>query len=238
MAPQPVSTMKWNGNFMFGNDVLIDRPDHGSHVAAAISGWAIIEAMLGRTFAILIGARQPVTMTMYSATRSFDVQRELFMAAVNAVMPKKYAELIAATLVVINRSAIHRHRFAHWIWGASADPALQALFLVEPKNFWNLTAAQTRFWQRRGMKRLASGPMYSIDPEMPQLSGDHIFVYRLKDLKEIVKEIERAHSLVDKLRDLVASKNPMRHAIATWLGNQPDTRLVLEKAKSNQKPKG
>lgn len=233
MAPQPVSTMKWNGNYVFGNNVLINLPEYGSQVAAVIAGWAIIEATLGRTFATLIGARQPVAMSMYSAARSFEIQRELFMVAVDAVMPKSYAELIGATLVVVNRSAIHRHRFAHWIWGASADPALVALFLVEPKNFWNVTAAQTRFWQKRG----GLGVAYAFHPDMPQLPRNHIAVYRLTDLKEIVAELERAHSLVDRLRGLVASKTPMRRSIASWLRNQADILSALEKAKNGRKPR-
>jgi hypothetical protein len=235
MTAQPASNHKWNGNYVFGNNVLTNMPDHGSLVAAVIAGWSVTEATLGRAFAMSIGARQPVSMSMYGAARSFDVQRDLLLVAVKEVMPKRYAELAAATLVVINRAAIHRHRFAHWVWGASADPGLVALLLVEPRNFWNLTAAQHRFWRTHGKRQSDTKALAFFHPSFPQLSHDHIFVYRMKDLISIRDEIERAFKMADALRDLVDPKSRRRQTIARWHRSQEDVRLALEKAKPNRK---
>ena len=115
MTAQRASRVKWNGNHIFGNEVLVNMPEHGSIVAATIAGWAITEAHPGRIFGTLIGGRQPVALSMYSVARSFDIQRDLLLAAVDEIMPKRYAALFRAALVVLRRAALHRHRFAHWV---------------------------------------------------------------------------------------------------------------------------
>jgi hypothetical protein len=237
MTAQPASSHKWNANCTFGNEALVNMPDHGSVVAAVIAGWSVIEATLGRTFAMLIGARQPVSMSMYGAARSFEIQRELLQVAVNEVMSKRHAALIAATLVVVNRSAIHRHRFAHWVWGASADPELRALLLVEPRNYWNLTAAQMKYWRTHVKRVLEKNGPTAFNAGMPQLAHDHIFVYRLKDLNDVRAQIERAYQMADALFELVDSKGHRRRMILHWLNSQADIRLALEKAKNGPQPK-
>src|SRR5665213_514455 len=108
--PQPASKVKWNGNYMFGTDSLVARPEFGCLVAAVIAGWAIIETHLGRTFATLIGAKQPTTMNMYMAARSFDVQRDLLKVAAVDVLPKRYAALFDVALIILSRAALDRHK--------------------------------------------------------------------------------------------------------------------------------
>ena len=81
MAAQRATHVKWNGNYFFGSDCLINKPDHTVLVATVIAGWSATEQHLGRAFGSLIGAKQPVTMSMYSAIRSFEVQRDLIKAS-------------------------------------------------------------------------------------------------------------------------------------------------------------
>jgi hypothetical protein len=109
MPAHLASNIRWSGNYVFGSDVLTNMADHGAVVAAVIAGWSVTEAHLGRTFATLIGAKQPAAMSMYAAARSFEVQRSLLEAAVDDVLSKRYAALFRAAFVVLNRSARYRH---------------------------------------------------------------------------------------------------------------------------------
>jgi hypothetical protein len=237
LPAQPASHVKWNGNYFFGSDVLINLPDHGCLVAAVIAGWAATETNLGRMFAELIGAKQPVTLSMYAAARSFEVQRDLLQAAVDEILPKRYATLFKAALVVLNRAAKQRHNFAHWIWGASADPGLQALLLVEPKHFWNLAAEDIRFWKRISKKAPTAreNPMpFILNP--PKLDHKHIVVYRLKDLREVHEQIEQAFRIADAFRQIVDAKDSRRHAIYKWINSEPQIHSEIAKTKAKTNP--
>jgi hypothetical protein len=237
MTAQPASQRNWNGSYRFGKDVLIDMPEYGSYVAAVIAGWSLIEAQLGRTFAALIGAKQPVTMSMYSAVRSFDVQKSLLEAAVDDRLPKRNALFFRAALTVINRAAIHRHRFAHWIWGASADPAMTGLLLVEPKNFWNVTAAQIKYWNKKGKAQLEAGSRMAFQVGLPRLAHEHIYVYELKDLKDCRKQVERALYIADELRNFANSRSKKRREIYRLLTADDEICTALKKAKTEKAKK-
>lgn len=232
MCPNPASRVKWNGDYLFGNEALINKPEFGSLVAAVIAGWAITETHLGRTFATMIGTKQPVTMSMYEAVRSFEIQRDLLRAAANDVLPKRYAALLDAALSVLTRAASDRNKFAHWVWGASADPALDALFLVEPKHFWKLAVAQIK----HSKKGLGAVGALNYMATQPKLDREHIYVYRLRDLQEARGLIERAYRIADALRVLVESKGVRRRAISRWLCAEDDIRKVVEGRKKKAAP--
>lgn len=240
MTAQPITHHNWNGNYVFGNEVLIEWPEYGAEVSGVISGWAFVEATLGRAFASLIGARQPVTMTMYNAARSFDVQRALLEAAVDDVLPVTYSRIFKIALIVINRSAIHRHRFAHWLWGRTSSAVkedLRALLLVEPRNYWNITAAQIKYWNKnkRHLEKAGEGSFFVVN--MPLLKHEHIWAYTIDDLKNVRAEIEHAFNLADALRDLARAKAPKRREILNWLKSDRQIREVLAAERKRQKSK-
>jgi hypothetical protein len=227
--PQPASRVKWNGNYQFGTETLTARPEFSGLVAAVIAGWAMTETHLGRTFAVLIGAKQPVTMTMYEAVRSFDVQRRLLLVAASEVLPKRYATLMDAALTVLIRAAQDRHKFAHWVWGASADPELDALLLVEPKHFWNLIVARIR--RRNQLKIEWTAPHELMMQGSTKLNPEHIFVYRLKDLHDTRDRMERAYRIAEALRQLADSNGSRRRVIYRWLCGEPDIRQALDRVR-------
>lgn len=233
--PQPATRVKWNGNYIFGNEALTGRPEFGSIVAAVIAGWSITETHLGRTFATLIGAKQPVTMSMYAAARSFQVQRDLLLAVADEVLPKRYATLFGVVLTVLNHAAQDRHKFAHWVWGASADPELQALLLVEPRHFWNLAVAQIKRWHDKRNKNAIEkiGP-FQFQATQPRLNHEHILVYRMRDLTDARDRIERAYRHADALRALAEARPPRRQRIYRWICDEPDIRQALEKVNKGQ----
>ena len=59
---------------------------------------------------------------------------------------------------------------------------------------------------------------------IPNLHHEHIFIYRLKDLREARADVERAFQITDWLRVLVDSKRPRRRAIYGMLNSEVDIR--------------
>jgi hypothetical protein len=235
MSPNPASKIKWNGNYIFGNEVLLAKPQFGALVAATIAGWSMTETHLGRTFATLIGAKQPAAMRMYEAVRSFDIQRDLIRAAANEVLSVRYATLFDLSLNILTRAAADRNKFAHWVWGASADPDLDALFLVEPQHFWKLAVAQLQYWNARGKGSIERVGPVTFNMMQPKLAREHIFVYRINDLQKAHDRVERAYRIADKLRVLSGAKSDRRQIIYRSLCALPDIREALEKKKTSNR---
>lgn len=120
MAPQPFSRTP-AVNYAFGSTALAVRPDHAALVAIVIAGWSATEAHLGHVFGVLIAAKTPAAMSMYSAMRSFDAQRLLLQSTAREILSVKYYDIFEAILEIVTRAADIRHKFAHGIWGSSQD---------------------------------------------------------------------------------------------------------------------
>lgn len=230
MCPQIASNVKWNGNYVFGSDTLSARPELASIVAATISAWAITETHLGRAFAHLIGAKQPVSMNMYAAVRSFDVQRDMIIVAAREVLPRRYAILFEASLNVIKKASSDRNKFAHWIWGGSADPEMAALLLVEPKHFWSLAVKQAHHSKFKA--KAADSPLISL-LSPPKIDLEDIYVYQLNDLQEARNRVERAFWIAEGLRRLVFVNAAQRRSIYTGLCSEPDIQKAVEGVTKN-----
>jgi hypothetical protein len=167
---------------------------------------------------------------MYGAVRSFDVQRDMLIAAVREVLPNRYAVLFEASLSVIRRAASDRNKFAHWIWGSSADPELQALLLVEPKHFWQLTVQQInhfKFVEKQTESALSAFLM------PPRLDRQNIYVYQLKDLQEAQRRVERAFGIAASLRVLADGDGSLRQSLYRALCREPDIQKAVEDMKKN-----
>jgi hypothetical protein len=223
MAPQPATKLKWNGNHIFASEVLLNKPQWGCLIAGVIAGWSMTETQLGRLFAALIGAKQPITLSMYAAVRSDDVKQELLRVAACEVLPKRYAQLFHAGLAVVNQAAKVRHSFAHHVWGASADPGLEAFLLVEPKHFWDLHANRIKF-NLAGKGTLA---------DAPQIAREHIMVYQLRDLDEARERMEQAFSIARGLDALVRAETSRRRLIYQTLSKRVDIQAALKRVKKN-----
>lgn len=232
--PQILSRVGASGNYLFGDDVLTQMPELGALVARVIAGWAVTEAELGYLFAELVGAKQPATMTMYSALQSFEIQRSLLERIASERLSKRTNQLFSATLIVVGRSAITRHRFAHWIWGRSTDPkwSTKALLLAEPRHFWRLRV------QKIIAARKAKGFAKIVRFRTPQgVEPENIYVYQKDDLERESKGMERAAQLAHMLCRIAIAKGDERLTLCNWLKNQSEIQSQLlrmtQAAKSN-----
>lgn len=228
---QRASNVTWNGTYIFGSEALTTKPEHAMWVAATIAAWAATEQHLGRVFGSLIGAKQPVTMSMYAAVRSPEVQRDIIKTACAELLPKRYAMMAAAGLDALYKVSQPRHHFAHWLWGMSVDPAMDALLLVEPRHFWHLHTAQTRHFRKTPPPRIGA---LNFHLRTPRLNHDDIWVYKLSDLKDAHERMDHAFRIAEALNQLVSSSNaPRRRAIYQMLSAQPDVQTALRAVKKN-----
>jgi hypothetical protein len=234
--PQRASNTKWNGSSDASFNGFAAFPELTARAALIINGWSTIEAHLGRVFGTLIGAKQPATMSMYSAVRSAEVQRDIFKAACTELLPIRYAKLAHACLDVIHRASGTRNRLAHWIWSVSTDPAIEALLLVEPRHLWKVHARQIRHIKNERLRRRIGAAEFWN--RMPVVAADEIWMYTVTDLKREVEAIEYAGRIADGLRLLVDSDVLRRRTIYRWLNAEPDLQKALRDIqKKRSKPK-
>jgi hypothetical protein len=234
--PQPASKVRWNGNHAFGTDMFPGHPNLAIVIVQVIAGWAVIEAHLGRIFAALLQGKQSVAISMYAATNRFEIQRDLLRVCARESLPPRYAKIFDFAVSVVSRAANDRHKFAHWIWGASADPTLNALLLVEPHHFWRNAAHQIRHIQQH--KRRGTDPTLAR-LSAPKIGHEHMFVYQLKDLEEALLRVERAFQIAEFLRQLVTATGPKRLAIYRVLRQIPEIHqayLKEQKATLERRP--
>jgi hypothetical protein len=128
-------------------------------------------------------------------------------------------------LSVLTRSADHRHKFAHCIWGVSQDPKLRdALLLVAPQHFWKMRARRLQHW-----KRFRNRDLHLAARGYPRLDPKMIQVYQKPELEGICQEIEQAFRYANALMNLVDSKPDKRKLVLRLLSEQPPIREVLDK---------
>lgn len=230
MSGQPLSTLHTNGNYLFGTSVLGGIQEQVALAARVIAGWSIVEMELGHAFAGLIGAKTPAAMEMYAEFESFAVQKRMLLSAAEHTLANRYSRLTRVTLSVIDRYASERHRFAHWVLGASADPKFsrELLLAADPKHFWRTTVARFKYWKR---KRTERNHLPAVLMQ-PKIDLENIVAYRNADLLRICAHIETTYFYAVTLRHLF-EKPSQRQSLYRLLTDQPDIAQALEKDRRN-----
>lgn len=230
MPGQPFSKIRSNGNYAFGTDLLGSRPDLMTLVGIAIAGWSVAQAHLGNTFAALLGAKHPVTMSIYAAFDSFMVQRQILVTAANELLPKRYAAIFRATLKIIEKAAKDRNRLAHWIWGVSVDPEIstKVLLLANPRHVWATRVKAIRHVKRSKMD------IHRAHLTQPRLDPREIEAWTKDDLVRTCRQMEQAWRLANALDQLVDAEPARRRQIYRQLLDVPEIRAVHDR---EQRPK-
>jgi hypothetical protein len=115
----------------------------------------------------------------------------------------------------------------------SADPDLDAVLLVEPRHFWMLHAAKTRY-RRKNPLSAGLGPIKPSRLQQPLLDHENIWVHTLKDLKDAHERMDRAFWIAEALNQLVSASSAIRRqAIYRMLSAQPDLQTALKAVKKN-----
>lgn len=234
MCPQPLSKASKSGNYVLSNDPLMKTPELGALVATAIAGWAMIETLLGDSFVALIGRKQPVTMSMYTALTSPELRQKLFEAAAKELLPLKYANLVSDVLAALDVLAQKRHKFAHWLWGRPTDPELAGtLILVHPKHHWDHLMATAKHWRRPSVRK---DPLVFAWRDTPKLDANFIFVYRAEELRQVCDEMDGGYKQAQMLHDMMFVRPARRKELYSRLYAEPAIRVARnQRKKKSQK---
>jgi hypothetical protein len=221
--PNPLSKVSSAG-WILGNDVLTNELELGALVAKIITGWSMTEANLGNIFAVLAGSKHPVALSMYSAVNSFQIQKDLLLAASKDLLTLKRANIFKAVVNIISKSARPRHDFAHHMVGKPVNVA-NAIFLIDPKYYWSFKATRHKHFDKIMRKRGNISMATLIN--FPDVDQSKMIVYRKMDLEQINERMEQAFILFGLLYGLIAADASGRQALYRQLYNRPDVRLEI-----------
>lgn len=226
VAGQPLANLHIKGDTDFGPLGLQFSSERlMAIVAKVIAEWSLAQAHLGSAFAELIGTRSPATTSIYASFDSFAVQRQMLVTAAMELLPRRSADVFRALLVIVERAAKERHRFAHWAWGSFLDRSLsdEFLLLANPKQFWRLRARQIKHFKRFKLDtRSAHATQPCLDPK-------DILAYREDDLWRVKRQMETASQCAYILECLARATPTQRLGIQRQLLAQPVVRTEFDK---------
>lgn len=237
--PQPLSSVLKGKPYEITLDpnCLLQEPGLAKLVAAAIGWSSNIEYGLGSTLVAMLGAHVKPGFALYSAIISNSAQRK----AVNAVAEAILSPEDFATFKIVDRLAkaasLQRHELAHGLWGTSPQVP-SALLLADPQYVQGVFAQHAHFWSLPSHKK----PDPSVWPEAG-FDPTKIFVYREKDLLNIVRDFEQTASIVALFRSLVDPQTgifdqhlpePQRDAIYRQLSTQRLFAEALSQSRENK----
>jgi hypothetical protein len=237
MPPQPISSVRSTVGVTFTPRAMEERPHLAVFIAQAIARWSSCEFTLGYILAKLLHTKAAVGMAMFESLTSTTAQLSILQAAAATTLSKREKELYDAIMVLVSAAAKQRNKLAHHVWGVS--PSLpDALILADPK-YTRAYYVRVDAIQRKKSKQ---------PPEFPDFPRDKAFIYRQKDLEEVVQLIERTGGYLWNLMYVVDRDWPRRtnhqvmgrEPIFRKLSNESEVQQVLSRLRERQEndPKG
>jgi len=139
----------------------------------------------------MLNAGVRVSMAMYAAIRNSKIQMDVLEAAARLSLSTEDLELFGAILILVKRAGAKRHKLAHGLWGYS-DDLPNALLLYDPDEVLIYSAATTEFI-RAVLKGEGDSSSFTT------MDKSRIFVYREKELAEILAEMKTIDHLTKSL---------------------------------------
>lgn len=188
MPPRPFSEVVPGGGWSWGTDVLRQRPEHAALVASAIATWSHVEFRLAALLATIMKGSARAAVEMLEELRSFDRKSLLVRRVARIELCSIDADLIEAVLGVVGPSAKIRNQFTHHFWGICTE--IEDGILLAPPDL-------QRDVDLYGLELQHRHPRYR-EREQPKMGqhSEHILVYRLADLDEVLVKFGRAVALM------------------------------------------
>lgn len=226
MTGQPLANLHIKGETDFGTlGIQFSSSELMGIVAKVIAQWSLTQAHLASAFAELIAPRSPAAVSIYASFDSFAVQRQMLLTAAAEMLPKRSADVLRALLVVAERAAKERHRFAHWVWGTilGQEAGERILLLADPKQLARLRARQIRHFRK--FKRDTRTAFVT----QPRLDPKEILAYREADLLRVWNQARWAEVCAFEIECLVRAKPKQRLERQRKLLAQPQFRAEFDK---------
>jgi hypothetical protein len=167
-------------------------------------------------------------MAMYGALTSTQAQMAALQAAAKASLSPEHLELFSALLVVVKRSAVHRNKVAHWLWGIS-EQVPDALILVNPDAVLDLHTNNGEY-----MARWKEGKKVPDPSTLPGLDLSEAFVYGEQEFREIIDDLTDVWSLTNSFAFLIISGATPNDVQFQMLSVSPRIQTELEKARKSR----
>jgi hypothetical protein len=200
MPPQPLRSIRRNATAIADANALARFPAMAAQIGTIVAVWSRVESLLGTVLAFMLKSGIRVSMAMYSVILNSQIQMAVLKAAAKVVLTPDDFKLFSAVLILVNRAGQKRHKLAHWSWGYSPE-ITDALILIDPDAVLDFISASSEFVNE-------SLDANSRTPPPERLDLSRAFVYRERELLEIISEIIEVEAIVRKFVLLAA--NPAR----------------------------
>jgi hypothetical protein len=194
MPPQPLSRVRPKADAIADPGALRRVPAIAAHVGEIVATWARIESTLGITLAGMLDAGVRASVAIYAAILNSKAQMDALEAAAKVTLEPKDFKLFGAVIILIKRAGSKRHKLAHWLWGYAPE-IKDALLLFDPNAVLDLSVATSVF-----IKSVINGN-YTTE-ERSTLDKSRVFVYREKDMLEILNEVQNVDAISRKFAAL------------------------------------
>jgi hypothetical protein len=227
MSPQPLSNVRRDAKVLVLDTAADLRPRHAQRAARAIAIASNIEAQIIGVFAEMLGAKAEPAAAIFMALRSANAQTAAIEAVAEVVLSGEDAEIFLVVQEIIAAAAVHRNRFAHWLW-AYCEELPEALLLVDPTAHrsysieWTLAAAEIA--DGKGVGRF----------EGLKLEPKDVLVYQLSDMDDAVKLLDRANGLIHLLRVVFSKTDPLADHLRGVLNVQREIAEGLARRRRNR----
>ncbi len=202
MPPQPLSSVKSSAVVKWGGDAFEKHPELSVLVVRCIAGWAHAEGFMRELLVRMLGARAEPAAKMYAALSSAQAQFSVLQAAARCTLRTPHLEMFEAIISLARRTARARHRLAHDLWCYS-DDIPDAMLLLEATAAFNFTIEKNQFLQNGSV--LAAMLQGQKAPTFPT---DRVYVYREKDLAEILNEIFQVQNYLAQFQNVATPDSP------------------------------
>jgi hypothetical protein len=228
MPPQPLSNVKRNAR-VFSEPVALRRnPELATLIGDVISLWSHIEANLSVVLVRMLEGGVRSGAAMYRAVQSFRAQMAILEAVARITIEPEHVAAFEAVLALVRSVAKKRDKLVHWIWAYSPDVE-DALLLINP----NYALDYHTSLSEHLAKHLKHGEsIEATQSEVPPIDPRAVFVYREKDLQEIIYELNTVWNVTETLIGCVTRTHHLWPSQWSVLTASPQILGELERRKS------
>lgn len=164
-----------------GHYPLEERPALLTQVMRIITGWATLEGFVYRTFAAMLGTNAPLAAAIFRNLASTAVKNVAVRAVAQESLSKEHMALFTALLKLFGEAGKERAAVAHGIWGMSKSIP-DGILLMRSQDILE-NHLELEAYREELIKPQPS-------PNGRTLPLGQIYVYKEKDLRDIVSKIE------------------------------------------------
>jgi hypothetical protein len=209
VMPQPLSRVASNGVFYPDLNVLNDKPELSTLVAAIFAAWTHVEHYLGLIVVRVLGADAAPALAMFSTLTAQRLQMGALEAAAEATLCSDEFDVFKACLNATDAAQTPRNHLAHWFWGGCVQIP-DALLLADPK----MLRQHDREMQKLLFDSDTKGVNLADMAKVASPNPDDVLVYKKGDLerarRDLIEAADIALGLTIYLDPIFTGKRPAK----------------------------